>query len=633
MIACICAEHAPRVAAGATIPKLAPTWKPGAARVFPRSALAFRVGASDWRGKAGLEFVHPSRAVIGWGADPAWWPARFEPGRWAVHFQRLTRHALNAGALVPTNVDLITATPREFSRRPELLDARCRDHSGELVVVPWFTQLEDGESQAWWSCTNHPAYRAHVRDRVRQGFEAGANALHVDDIAGSGNVFGLGGCFCEWCLRGFPDYLRKRLTPRQLAWHGIRDLHRLDYGAMVKARIGDIKELRRAYWHREVCPLVQEYARYSSRRAAAFAAELGELARELGGPDTPLCVNAWSLDPMYTAFYAIGDYFGAEVNHLSVDARGTALPEGNDSLASMLVDEERAVLAYRIADALGKPLCATLPGGNYGFLRKTNALNLLRRWEALAYASGHHFMHAERGWVENGHFDTPPQVAAWALGFVDAHRGLFDGYEPIKQVGLFYDLARERYRWRSPAHRIVRQLANANVHFGVVIGWDDWADCPLAETDVAAYPVVVVPDPERVNPQCRALVQNWLASRRAVPWTGVKQLTARVEPLVTLAEPRPVWVLPRSKPNNRAAPIVVHLLNRSYDLATDTIARQENLVIRLAPPLLDGRRIAEATLFSPAAKPTPLELTPAPAGVDVSVPRLGIWGILHIPWR
>jgi hypothetical protein len=600
-------------------------------RPFPRSSLAFRASTWDWERQEGLEFVDPSRVVVGWGVDPVWYPKLFAPTPQGDYFRTAVGRAIEGGAILPTNVDLITATAREYSQRPELLEGRCLDFAGRPVVVPWFAQMNDGGGRAWWSCTNHSAYREHVRERVRRGFELRANALHVDDISGSGNVFGFGGCFCDRCLEGFTRYLRERFTPEQLARRGIDDLDAFDYGAVVRERVRSMEELRRAYWWEHECPLVQEYARYSSRRAAAFVAELGAYARELGGPDTLLCTNAWSLDPMYTSFYEVGDYFGAEVNHLSADARGTGL--GDSDPSSMLVDERRALLAYRIADALGRPLCVTLPGGNYGYLRETNALNLLRRWEALAYASGHHFMHSAGGWIEDGRFEAPPEVVAWVFRFVDSHRELFDGYEAIRQVGLLYDLGRERYRWQSPVHAMVQELANANLPFGVIIGWDDWADRRLAPVDGNGYELIVVPDPGRLNAQCGDAVQGWLSEGRAVPWSGVDDVRSRIEPLVTLPETRAVWVLPRVRLGERAAPLVVHLLNRNYDLATDTIAPQEDVVVSLDARLLDGRRVTEATAFSPGAEALPLDYTSVTGNIVLRVPQLGIWSVVRVAWQ
>ena len=93
-----------------------------------------------------------------------------------------------------------------------------------------------------------------------------------------------------------------------------------------------------------------------------------------------MSANAGLLWPNHLADYRALDFFSAEIEHGAADLRLT----------------DRPLFAYRLADAMGRPLAATASGQDWAFVKEHGRSGLVRGWIAASYAAGHSLMAPHR---------------------------------------------------------------------------------------------------------------------------------------------------------------------------------------------------------------------------------------------
>ncbi len=113
------------------------------------------------------------------------------------------------------------------------------DLDGKRLVAPWMRQWKRPNP---WGCANHPEFRAgHVR-AVLAAMDAGADVLQRDEPGQNHNALSWGGCFCDHCMKAFPDWLRRHADAAVLERLGAADLDRFDYRDYLRAKdapVGD----------------------------------------------------------------------------------------------------------------------------------------------------------------------------------------------------------------------------------------------------------------------------------------------------------------------------------------------------------------------------------------------------------
>jgi hypothetical protein len=89
-----------------------------------------------------------------------------------------------------------------------------------------------------------------------------------------------------------------------------------------------------------------------------------------------------------------------------------------------------------------------------------------------------------------------------------------------------------------------------------------------------------------------------------------------------------VWAQPRRIPGKADSPVIVHLLNRNYDFATDKIQPQQNIILHLRAPLLGKLAPTKCKAFVPNSEPASLPIEKESDGLRVTVPELGLWSVM-----
>lgn len=513
--------------------------------------------------------------------------------------------AAEAGVTYFGSVGMVTEFARYYERFPETYEAGlCRTVDGQPIKVPWLTDHQHKGIPYWWCCTNQPQFRQYLRERVQETVRGGAAGVHIDDHLGTAGSLYSGGCFCERCVNGFRHYLQALPEARQQAL-GLSDLASFDYRAYLTAWLAEQGEKKPKLWER---PLWAEWEAYQLHAAAAFMAELKALAAETAGRTVPFSANAGLLWYPHLTDYHVLDFFSAEIDHEAAQRRFSDLP----------------LFAYRLAEALGRPLAATASGWDWAFVKEQDLDGLVRGWIAESYAAGHFLMAPHHQWCytsEKGThwYDGPTEAYAPLYRFVREHADLFDGYETLVDVGVLYSHTSVR-RNRQPLLEACAALAQKNVSYRLIVAGDSLLAHPLSGEELASAPGLIVVRPVELDPAAWGWVNG--EGGRGRVFEGVEEALAKVRPAVRIEGDVPVRALPRVKPGEAA---VIHLLNRDYDPDADDVRPLRNVTVIFGPAaggLADGDR---CTLFAPGSEPVELPVSDH----RVTVPELGLWAVLQ----
>jgi len=500
------------------------------------------------------------------------------------------------------SVGMVTEFGRYYERFPQTYEqGLCRGLDGRPYKVPWLTDLQHQGIPFWWCCTRQPLFRQYISERVVETVKAGADGVHIDDHLGTAGALWTGGCFCDRCVEGFHDYL-KTLPASELARQGIQDPAGLNYRTVLQAWLAQ-KRGRKPQEH----PLWSQWRIYQLQGAARFMEELRALAARTAGHAVPIGANAGLLWGNHLNDFKALDLFSAEIEHHAAERRFSDAP----------------LVAYRLADAVGRPLASTASGWDWACIKEHNLPGLVQGWIALSYAAGHGLMVPNRQWCY-----TPEKGTHWYAGpkekfaplyqFVRQHRNLFDDYRNYADLTVVFS---SRTFDRNPPRIIAAcgELAAANVSYCIALSGDEVVDHPLKADDLRLSPRLVVIEPQDLSEADRELLRGETNLQR---YASIKQAIAVITPAARVKAPAAVRVLPRVKPGSA----IIHLANWAYDAGHDSVPPLNNVRLDLDLEALGVAGATEAAWFSPGAQPLNLPVTNG----SVTVPALGLWTVVEI---
>ncbi len=502
------------------------------------------------------------------------------------------------------SVGMVTEFARYHDRFPETYaQALCRDINGRPVKVPWLTDHQHKGIPYWWCCTQQPQFRQYIRERVVETVKAGADGVHIDDHMGTAGGLWLGICFCDRCIEGFQEFLQS-LSTETLRELGVDDPVSFNYREAVRKWLDeDTTKQRRVQQH----PLWSQWTIYQCHAQAAFMQELRELAAETAGHPVPIAANAGLLWPRHLSDYKALDLFSAETDHHAERQRFSDQP----------------LVAYRLAEAMGRPYAATASGQDWAFVKEKDRPGLVCGWIALSYAAGQRLMAPHRQWCytqEKGThwYQGPAEKFAPLYRFVRRDKALFDGYETYADIAVVLphrSFVKDRDRW----FRICEALAQANISYRLMVAGDEIVDHPLRAQDLDKATVLLIPERNEFLPADKRLIEG--LSREKHIYKKLDDALTAVKPAVNIQAKGTVRVLPRVKPGNA----VIHLLNYNYEPADDDVAPQRDVHIRINLKALGLQKVRSCRWVTPEAERTvslPFE------NEEVIVPELGLWGLL-----
>jgi hypothetical protein len=493
------------------------------------------------------------------------------------------------------SVGMVTEFARYYERFPTNYEqGLCRDLEGKPFKVPWLTDHNHKGVPFWWCCTRQPVFRQYISERVIETVKSGAYGVHIDDHLGTAGSLFLGGCFCDLCVKGFPAFLK------QTGNSTVADIE--DYRTLLRAFLAE-KAVRKVSDH----PLWETWRVYQLRGAAQFMSELKDLAAKTGARPVPMSANACLLWGPHLSDYMTLDFFSAEIDHHASARQLSAVP----------------VVAYRIADAVGRPLASTASGGDWAFIKASGLDGLVRSWIALGYAAGNCIMAPNHQWCytpEKGThwYEGPTEQFAPLYRFVREHADLFDGYQNHADLMVVYS---QKTYDREPGvlMNLCDRLLKENVSYRLELGGDAVVDRPLSLERLREAKRAIILRRKDFN-EADARVLDQLNSQQC--FEEVEKALQGLSPAVQLDLPGKVRLFPRSKPGGA----VIHLINWDYDAEKDSVRTIPDVSVKLNLQALGVEGAATARWLVHGQEPKVLTID----GGKIVVPELSTWGVLEL---
>jgi hypothetical protein len=498
------------------------------------------------------------------------------------------------------SVGMVTEFGRYYDRFPETYEqGLCRDLEGEPYKVPWLTDHQHKGVPYWWCCTRQPLFRQYVSERVVETVKAGAAGVHIDDHLGTAGSLWMGGCFCQRCVAEFRDVLK---TLPEADLKSVGDPASFDYRKVLRDWLAK-NPGQKVHQH----PLWPRWRSYQLRGAAQFMQELRALAARTAGRPVPMSANACLLWGPHLNDYQALDFFSAEIEHHAPGKQFTDTP----------------LLAYRLADAVGRPLASTASGGDWAFIKEHNLPGLVQGWIALGYAAGHSLMSPNRQWCY-----TPEKGTHWYAGpkekfaplyqLVRRHAEVFNGLNNYADVTVAFS-QRTLDRDQGKIAAICARIAEGHMSYRVAFGGDDMVEHPLTAKELQEASRLLIIERKDFSSADQALLAT--VDRKRCLET-VQELLTNTTAAVRVESASALRAFPRVKTGSA----VIHLLNWNYSPETDAVRPIRDASLRLDLRALGVEAAKEAHLLAPEIAPKTLAIKEG----AVSLPELGLWTVLEI---
>jgi hypothetical protein len=508
--------------------------------------------------------------------------------------------------------------------------------------------LNDRPAITWWAhrykghppyffCTNSPAYRHYLMYQLRRVMQAGTDWLMIDSaiptIASLNARYG--GCFCQHCMSGFREFLRDKLSAADLTSWGIADLESFNYREYLLARgYSDERYRAEILAFPPVIALAREYFDFQWKEVNSLFRAFKRYAQEFGD-DVPMSSNS----PFYWAefMYAVDahDFYTNEMQYL---------PPEDEILP---IDP---VYTFKLADALGRLLAITGVPRAFEPCRLNDRPRHIRLWIAQAYAHGHVFMAPDKMWTlrfagePDRWYHSNPGDYETIYHFIRDYPELFDGYQSVATIALVFSnqAVRQYLGDRLSAGHLGGQnrsaprtdlaeacfaLSRANLPFCIIVAGDDWVEDRLLEADLSSYRAVLRFEPSFLESEQEAKLHT--VGERLITWSGKAEILSKLGREIQVSGAENVHVQLRHKPGRADAPVIVHLLNSNYELATDKFRPVNDFQVVIAKEAL-GRSFSRATLYAPGLAPRPIECFDKGTRTVVAVPEVDMWAIIKL---
>jgi len=473
-------------------------------------------------------------------------------------------------------------------------------------------------------CSHNPIFQKYLKFQIDMALKGKPDSIMFDSQTSTPITYAWGGCFCNYCMADFREYLKEHYTESELQSLGIDDIEKFNYRDFLIEKGWNATKYNNVVkkWPNNI-PLAEQYRKFQLEYLNSLLKELINYTKRKAGYPISISTSSPIIEkwPVMRGFRSIYlpeiDFYTQEISHHADSKR---IP--ND-----------VIVYYKIADALERPLVLTaLPKPDWLTIYKENRVNLVRTWIAQAYAYGANFMVPYFMWAydENNNYywyKCNPGDYDYIYQFIYNNAKLFDGYDPVSHVGLLYSYT----AYRSGSNVIwdvCAELTRENIPFRLVIAGDDWWPKYLNETELESLDAIILtPDKSYLDPVQKAVLDAM--SDRTVDWPNKTRLFQLFPKEITVEGASNIIVVPRANRNNSSAPFILHLLNRNYDASTDTITEQRNFNLIIKNTLF-GANITKATLYEPCHAPVELKIQPNMDVVKITIPRLGFWGIIKL---
>lgn len=471
------------------------------------------------------------------------------------------------------------------------------------------------------ACHNNPEWRLFLERRVKEQVEGGPDVILIDETAGNASRLDVA-CLCQWCVKGFRDYLASRYSAAELqSRFGIGDISSYDYAAYLRS-VGASGPA----WDPNP-QLRREFFRFQIETRLNHLRDLKQAAEEhaCGRSGTAGEALLWSAN-LYN-FHPIQQVFADLVDIIPFEMPIERLPAG------------KCVPTYLLARATAPGKVLVGFPDIFVLAQHSPADNVLwSHWLCEAWAAGVSFLLPYQAFTAGGgSFTLPADSIAGTAAFLRANAAYYEAEatESVARVAVLWDLGKALYDWGDPAAQnfagIGRSLYEAHVPYEVVwTGDGDLVDRGLKLEDLEGYDLVVVPRGYGQAAPVASVLDDYQGRggrliREATAATVVAAVGGTGLDLgLSTDASKDVGVLAW----RRGTSLVVHLINYDYDYQAHAFRPQGpfSVTVTLPPGVdLSGRTLR---LLSPGRPDTTLTYSVSGGKVTFTVPELDLYALV-----
>jgi len=548
-------------------------------------------------------------------------------------------------------------------------EAAARKLDGSPVHAQW-VEVKHHQQICYQTCRNNPVWRDYLKQIIRIMIDAGVPGIQLDEAELPITAIGSGGCFCKDCMKQFTAWLVERKACGKLGseWDGI-DVARFNYRDYLLAN-------HPSFPHG--APFYRDYWEFQVRAVKKYFGELSDYAKDYArsahGREVLVSGNFFNLMPCYFPIVPKVDVIITEMEHTQFRqpyfyrycvgfARGREVavaenPYGGivPELVSML-DRGRGYDLYRIflLEAAMYGCSMSVPYG--GWMGNTirdafwPPMHLSVQVQSFLKTN-------ERMYKKNSLGDACVLYSYKSYYWRETAQGS-GGANAMQQFTDLKDVTHSGWdgeKRRTPFWEVIKTMSDHQVVYDVrVMADDELLEDTFTLEDISAYPLVVLPDCDRLTARQQDVLLVYaqsggqvLAHGRLAEGSGLRNglmATGRltqtddagdfesamenftrdflpvIEPLrsVTVSDAR--LGVHRFTDGNST---FVHLMNYAYDAAADAVrdSRDVTLTVRadgaVSVHTLDGRAIAHRARRAQEGLAITLEAVPVYCVVEIS---------------
>jgi hypothetical protein len=370
---------------------------------------------------------------------------------------------------------------------PSLLEASIINIDGETI-----TQFATGRL---FQCINNPVWREYLLQATKTSITLGegTDGFVIDNWHGTYESLKVNypndGCYCQYCMQGFREYLRAKYNTEELRDLGIEDIDSFHYGDFIRANYLTLYKESRwevpLYWdfddymmetitdfYRQFIAEIKAHA-ITQEKEVDFTAN----TNQLGSIRLPIADDVDFLLPEYVYGYP---------------------------------PDSRSIPTYKLGRSLGTPVC-TFPQSNFSqtsdIMTRSDATTLWKIYTAEAY-SARGFAFVPYGydifWID------PPRKFVGNIDdlapyyeFIFKNKRYYEGRISTARMAVLYSYPSGRwmYEWfENDFYGICNLLLDTHFQYDVLFsGDDDWMEDKLTLSALQRYEVVVLPDTKHLS--------------------------------------------------------------------------------------------------------------------------------------
>jgi len=560
------------------------------------------------------------------------------------YYRSITTFFHNAGLrYTGSTLSTFDAYSDIYPDRPDLLEATCIDIDNEKIIFEW--------ENLYWQCTNNPVWREFLLETAKRSIDCGADGVCIDEWLGTYSAAQeAGGCFCEYCMQGFREYLKEKYGTEELESFGIEDIDNFDYGNFIREQGTDALQPDfldyqmasiREFWHESVSE-IRAYAREKGKDVFSVSANVPDL------------MASWM--PIQNEL----DYLFSEYSY-DYPPKGRSIP------------------IFKLTRSLGKPVLITPQTANPTLLARSDMTTLMKIYTVEAYSA--------RGFLTVPYDVTAQPPEGWTYYYADMeelspyydfiynNEQCYENLFSTSKIAVLYSYSSARWSGTNDFYGISNLLLNSHFQYDVLFaGDDDWIEDNLSLSQLDEYEVVILPKTECLSDQQVSLLLSYAESggnifafgeigsrdeedqqvERALLssllvegshdfglgkfiYSGDSStkeevggiLSGLIQPCIQTNANENVVMLEYW--NNETHSIVIHLINYAYDIETEHLSPQENinLEVVLDPELL-GKDLSISYMSPDWTGIEELSYTLSDGSVEFQVPNLEFYGVVSI---